>query len=182
VDLEQLREAVGRGERFKYLFFWGHTPKGSARLGPWVFSQWWPSPFEVEGAHYPTAEHWMMARKAELFGDTGALADVLAAGHPGEAKKIGRRVRDFDPAVWGAKCFQIVVDGNVAKFGSDPELREYLLGTRDRVLVEASPRDRIWGIGMGKNNPAAEDPRQWRGKNLLGFALMEARARLRRGE
>ena len=178
MNLQQLRDAVDRGERFEYLFFWGHAAK-SDEPGPWVFSQWWHSPFEVDGVHYPTAEHWMMARKAELFGDGGALADVLACEHPADAKKIGRRVRNFDRAIWGANCSAIVTEGNVAKFGQNPELRTYLLDTGERVLVEASPRDRIWGIGMGKNNPAAEDPRQWRGKNLLGFALMEARARLR---
>lgn len=181
MDLQELRDAVERGERFKYLLFWGHTARSDGP-GPWVFSQWWSSPFEVDGVRYVTAEHWMMARKAELFGDDEALADVLACEHPGEAKKIGRRVRNFDPTVWGANCSAIVTEGNVAKFGQDSALREYLLGTGDRVLVEASPRDRIWGIGMGKNNPAAQDPRQWRGKNLLGFALMQAREQLRGGD
>lgn len=80
--------------------------------------------------------------------------------------------------MWDAQCFGIVVDGNVAKFGQDPALRDFLLGTGGRVLVEASPRDRIWGIGIGASNPDAEHPARWRGTNLLGFALMEARARL----
>jgi len=76
-------------------------------------------------------------------------------------------------------AFEIVVAGSVAKFGHDPGLREFLLATGDRVLVEASPRDRVWGIGLGASSERAEDPRQWRGLNLLGFALMRARAALR---
>ena len=84
----------------------------------------------------------------------------------------------FDAAVWDAECFGIVVDGSVAKFGQDPALRAYLLGTARRVLVEVSPRDRIWGIGMDASDAHAEQPQRWRGRNLLGFALMEARTRL----
>ena len=72
----------------------------------------------------------------------------------------------------------IVVAGNLAKFEQNVALERYLLGTGDAVLVEASPRDRIWGIGMGASNPDAQNPERWRGGNLLGFALMEVRARL----
>lgn len=72
-----------------------------------------------------------------------------------------------------------MVAGSVHKFGGDPELREFLLNTGDRVLVEASPMDRIWGIGLAADDPRAENPASWRGLNLLGFALMDARAELR---
>lgn len=87
-------------------------------------------------------------------------------------------MRGFDQARWNAERFGIVVEGSVHKFGQDPALRDFLLGTANRVLVEASPRDLIWGIGLGAANEAAGDPRRWRGRNLLGFALMEARERL----
>jgi ribA/ribD-fused uncharacterized protein len=120
----------------------------------------------------------MMAEKARLFGDGEAVQAILAAATPGEAKKLGRTVRDFDDTIWNAARFDLVVRGNVAKFGQDPALRDYLLGTRNRILVEASPRDRIWGIGLGAANERATDPTRWRGHNLLGFALMEARTRL----
>lgn len=88
-------------------------------------------------------------------------------------------MRDFDGAVWERERFGIVVEGSVHKFSSDPALRAYLLGTGTRVLVEASPVDPIWGIGLAADDPGSHDPARWRGLNLLGFALMEARERLR---
>jgi ribA/ribD-fused uncharacterized protein len=121
----------------------------------------------------------MMAGKARLFGDTAALERVVAASHPREAKSEGRKVRGFDEGRWLAHRYGLVVRGNVEKFGQHPELREFLLRTGERVLVEASPLDRIWGIGMAAADERVTDPSAWRGLNLLGFALMEARARLR---
>jgi len=156
-----------------FLFFWKALP---ARPG--CLSQWWQQPFTVDGVEYGSAEHWMMAGKARLFGDDEALERILAAEHPALVKKLGQGVRDFDDAVWKANRFQIVVAGNRAKFGQDPELAEYLVGTGDRVLVEASPLDRIWGIGLAEDDPRATNPDQWRGLNLLGKALMEVRAEL----
>lgn len=158
--------------------FWGHTPSRDGRVGRECFSQWWPVRFTVDGAGYASAEHFMMAAKARLFGDEAIVPEILAASHPAEAKALGRKVRGFDNDVWEKHRFGLVVEGNVAKFGQHPELRDYLLGTGDRVLVEASPRDRIWGIGLGAKNERAADPGQWRGLNLLGFALMETRHRL----
>lgn len=105
----------------------------------------------------------------------------MAARTPAAAKKVGRLVRDFDDTVWVRERFALVVEGGVHKFGQDPALRAYLLNTGERVLVEASPVDRIWGIGLAKDDPRTADPASWRGLNLLGFALMEARTRLRAG-
>jgi ribA/ribD-fused uncharacterized protein len=122
----------------------------------------------------------MMAGKARLFGDEEALARIVAAGHPNAAKKLGRQVRGFDEEAWIRHRWDLVVEGNLAKFGQDAALREYLLGTAGRVLVEASPVDRIWGIGLAAADERSADPERWRGLNLLGFALMEARARLLR--
>jgi ribA/ribD-fused uncharacterized protein len=133
----------------------------------------------VDGIAYATAEHWMMAGKARLFGDEEAAARVVAARSPGEAKKLGRQVRGFREDVWVRHRAALVVEGNVAKFGQEPGLGGFLLGTGSRVLVEASPLDRIWGIGLAADDERAADPEQWRGLNLLGFALMEARERLR---
>ncbi|WP_399889715.1 NADAR family protein [Streptomyces sp. BBFR51] len=180
------REAlVGRvraGARIKYLCFWGHRPLPDGRIGPGCLSQWWPSPFTVAGVEYASAEHWMMAGKARLFEDTEAERRVLAAGRPAGAKKAGRLVRGFDEAVWERERFRIVVEGSAHKFASDPALRTFLLNTGDRVLVEASPVDRVWGIGLAADTEAATDPERWRGQNLLGFALMAARERLRTRE
>ncbi|MCP9995834.1 NADAR family protein [Streptomyces werraensis] len=176
---EALIEAVRAGERVKYLHFWGHRPLPDGRVGASCLSQWWPSPFTVDGVEYATAEHWMMAAKARLFDDTEGERRVLAAGHPSEAKKAGRLVRGFDEEIWRRERFGIVVEGSVHKFAAHGELRSFLLNTGDRVLVEASPVDRVWGIGLAADAEAANDPTRWRGPNLLGFALMEARRRLR---
>ncbi|MFG3126133.1 NADAR family protein [Streptomyces tendae] len=178
---EALVARVRAGARIKYLCFWGHRPLPDGSIGPSCLSQWWPSPFTVDGVEYATAEHWMMAGKARLFADAEAERRVLAAAHPAGAKKAGRLVRGFDEAVWERERFRIVVQGSVHKFASDPALRAFLLGTGGRVLVEASPVDRVWGIGLAADDEAAQDPERWRGPNLLGFALMAARERLRAG-
>ena len=102
----------------------------------------------------------------------------MAAAPPGAAKAIGREVRNFDQQVWERHRFDIVVEGNLGKFGQHEALKEFLLGTSDRILVEASPVDRIWGIGLAADNADAENPNLWKGLNLLGFALMEVRNRL----
>ncbi|TYK52885.1 NADAR family protein [Actinomadura decatromicini] len=154
----------------KYLFFWGHQ-----KPGPGYLSQWWLAAFTVDGTVYATAEHYMMAEKARLFGDAETAEAIVAASHPSEAKDLGRRVRGFDDDAWRDARVAIVVKGNEAKFGQHEELREYLVGTRNRVLVEASPLDRVWGIGLAADDPRAERPAEWRGLNLLGFALMTVR-------
>ncbi|MEU9452385.1 NADAR family protein [Streptomyces sp. NPDC048277] len=177
-SVEALIRAVQAGARIRYLHFWGHHARPDGQLSATCLSQWWPSRFVVDGVEYATAEHWMMAAKARLFGDTEAERRVLAAEHPAEAKKAGRLVRDFDEATWQRERFGIVTEGSVHKFAADAQLREFLLGTGDRVLVEASPVDRVWGIGLAATDKGAEDPARWRGLNLLGFALMQARANL----
>ncbi|CAM5666318.1 NADAR family protein [Streptomyces aurantiogriseus] len=176
---EALVGEVRAGARIKYLHFWGHRPRPDGQVGVSCLSQWWPSPFVVDGVTYATAEHWMMAGKARLFGDAEAEKRALAAEHPSQAKKAGRLVRDFDEATWERERFRIVVEGSVHKFAAHPELRTFLLNTGDRILVEASPVDRVWGIGLAADDEAASHPERWRGPNLLGFALMEARERLR---
>jgi len=179
LDIDSLRRAVTEGATFRYRYFWGHKPRPDGQLSDSVFSQWWPCRFEVDGRHYTTAEQFMMAGKAHLFRDAAALTGILETHDPSACKALGRKVRDFDDAKWAAVRFDLVVQGNVAKFGQDGALREYLLGTGDELLVEASPRDQIWGIGLGRDNEKARDPRTWRGRNLLGFALVRARAVLR---
>jgi hypothetical protein len=170
--------ATSAGRQVKYLHFWGHRPQRDGGIGQGCLSQWWPAPFTVDGTTYATAEHWMMAGKARLFGDQDAERRAVAAGHPKAAKAAGRTVRGFDEAVWERERFALVVEGSVYKFGRHPDLRAYLLGTHRRVLVEASPVDRIWGIGLAADDERAARPDAWRGLNLLGFALMEARDRL----
>jgi len=176
---EDLLAALARGIAVEYLFFWGHRPSADGSITKSCFSQWFEQPFEKGGTRYRTAEHFMMAHKAELFGDTAMREAILNADSPGKAKALGRKVRDFDEAVWLEHRWDIVVEANMLKFGQNERLREYLLTTGDKVIVEASPFDRIWGIGMAASHAEAYDPAKWKGLNLLGFALMDVRERLR---
>lgn len=177
MNREEFTDYYNHGNKVKYVFFWGHQ-KPISGVTKSCFSQWYEAPFLVEGKEFMTAEHYMMYRKALLFKDAEAATKVLAATNPGAAKAIGRAVKGFEQTIWEQHRFEIVVGGNVAKFGAHPELKDFLLATGQRVLVEASPRDRIWGIGMSENNPDSCNPNLWRGQNLLGFALMEAREQL----
>ena len=120
----------------------------------------------------------MMYQKAKLFGDESAASKLLSASNPGEAKAIGREVVGFDESKWVNHRFAIVVKANFEKFSQNIELKEFLLGTNERVLVEASPVDKIWGIGLAEDHTSVENPNLWKGKNLLGFALMEVRDQL----
>ncbi|MBK7875291.1 MAG: NADAR family protein [Planctomycetes bacterium] len=178
MDIEELRRRAKAGEELEYVFFWGPTHDDHGRMTEHCLSQWYPSPFEVDGIRYATAEHWMMAEKARLFGDAGTLERILADPSPAKAQKLGRTVRCFDAGRWNAHRSEIVVRGNVHKFKQFAPMGEYLRSTRPHVLVEASPLDRIWGIGLDRSAPEARDPRTWRGLNLLGFALMEVRERV----
>ena len=174
-SIEELVAATATEGAPKFVFFWGHHPSPDGGVTKSCFSQWWLSPYGVE---YRTAEHFMMAAKARLFGDAATLERILAAGHPKQAKDLGRSVAGFDEAVWLAHRFDFVVAGNQAKFSQHPDLAGFLLGTGQRVLVEASPVDRIWGIGLAADSPDAARPDHWRGLNLLGFALMQVRQML----
>lgn len=180
--LETLRKACDRGEHYKYLFFWGHTPAADGHISEACLSQWWMCRFQVDGQVYTCAEQYMMAEKARMFGDEAMLEKIMASAHPKEMKAYGRAVQGFDQETWDKASYGIVKRGNMAKFSQDPALWAFLKGTKDRVLVEASPRDRIWGIGMGKSDPDASDPLKWRGMNLLGFALTEVRDTLLKRE
>jgi ribA/ribD-fused uncharacterized protein len=178
-SVADLIAAQARGERVKYLFFWGHQPERGSGVGSGCLSQWWPAPFTADGLEYATAEHYMMWRKATLFDDTVMAERILAAPHPHAAKALAGRVARFDQQTWDEHRLPIVVAGNLAKFGQHASLRMFLLGAGERVLVEASPIDRIWGIGLSRDDPAATHPHRWQGLNLLGFALMQVRERLR---
>lgn len=175
---EQLGDYLKRGDRVKYLFFWGHQPERDGSVGKSCFSQWFAAPFEIDGIRYPTAEHYMMAEKARLFGDLAVLGQVLSAKTPAAAKALGRKVQNFDEAIWLTQRFEVVVAANAAKFAQNPAMQAFLCGTGDKVLVEASPVDRIWGIGLAADQPNAEHPAKWQGLNLLGFALMQVRSQL----
>lgn len=169
---EERRAEAVRGSS-KFVFFWKE-----AELDPGCLSQFWPAAFTVDGVGYPTAEHWMMSSKARLFADEEAVEVILRSPSPEAAKAAGRRVRGFSEAEWAAARYEIVVAGNLAKFTQNDDLGRFLASTGDMVLVEASPLDRVWGIGLDASDERAASPARWRGSNLLGFALMEVRERL----
>jgi hypothetical protein len=173
-------ESIIAAQPVKFIFFWGHRPANDGSISKTCFSQWWESAFTVNNIAYKTAEHWMMAKKAELFNDTEIIAEILSADSPAAAKKLGRKVKNYDEALWLQHRYPIVKQGNFHKFDQHPELKEFLLNTGDRVIVEASPVDPIWGIGMAADAEGIEYPGNWKGLNLLGFVLMEVRDELQK--
>ena len=177
LDVKSLRAAIAAGLQVKLRLFW-RIDRDDGDPGDRVFSQWYEAPFTAGGETFRTAEHYMMAAKARLMGDEITRGRILKETHPKQVKALGRAVQGFDEARWVAHRFDLVTAGNIAKFTDEPR-RSYLLGTGDDVLVEASPLDPIWGIGLAPDDARAHDPAAWRGLNLLGFALMKARAVLR---
>ncbi len=176
---KQLITEFEKQRKIKYLFFWGHTPNKDGSIGKSCFSQWWVAPFEVEGITYKTAEHWMMAEKARLFDNDDMVDEIIKCKTPAEAKKWGRKVTGFIPEEWDNTKYEIVKKGNLYKFLQNDDLKDFLIRTNDRVLVEASPVDPIWGIGLASDHKNVENPNLWKGENLLGFALMEVRDQLK---
>lgn len=152
-----------------FLFFWDGWP-----------SQWHPSPFILDGVRYNCCEQFMMAEKARLFRDSEAEEAIMASSSPRDQKAFGRKVRGFDAHAWDRVCREVVYRGNLAKFEQIPNLKNELLASGSRTIVEASPTDSIWGIGLAKEDPRALDPAQWRGTNWLGIAIMQVRDHLRR--
>ena len=177
-SITYLNKLISEDKRLKFLFFWGHQPNKNGTIGASCFSQWWESFFEIDGKRYLTAEHWMMAKKAELFDNHDIAAQILTCESPAKVKALGRKVTDFIPGVWDAHKYEIVKQGTFHKFNQNENLKKFLLNTNDRVIVEASPVDPVWGIGLAKDHKYAEQPENWRGDNLLGFALMEVRDKL----
>lgn len=174
-DINWLIEKLESGEKLKYIFFWGDTSPSNGEIGKSCLSQWFESPFTVDGITYTTSEHWMMAHKALLFGDQHIFDQIINSKKPGEAKELGRQVRNFDEQTWNEHKQDIVRLGNIHKFNQHPQLADYLLKTGNRILVEASPIDPIWGIGLAEDDKDIENIYAWRGQNLLGFALMATR-------
>lgn len=142
------------------------------------FSQFHHSTFTIDGQTYMCAEQYMHAEKARLFGDIAMAERILKSESPHEHKLMGGQVSGFEQESWDAHKVAIVTDGNRAKFGQNAGLRRRLLDTGDAILAEANPKDFIWGIGLAETDPAALDPANWRGENLLGEILMTVRDEL----
>lgn len=157
-------------ENSNYVLFWGYSDWGS---------QWYSSNFIIDGVRYNCAEQFMMAEKARFFGDTKTLNKIMKSSSPKEQKSLGRLVKPFDEGEWYSVCREPVYKGNLAKFSQNKDLKEIILNTGNKTLVEASPVDKIWGIGRSEDDPLACTPSAWRGKNWLGEALMRVRKELR---
>ena len=153
--------------RSNYVFFWNG-----------IYSQWYQAPMTIDGIEYNCCEQYMMHQKALTFGDTETAELIMKAKHPKDQKALGRQVKNFDKAKWDTVSIGIVYKGNYAKFSQNVELADELLATGNKIMVEASPYDTIWGIGMGEKEPGINDPANWRGLNLLGWSIMLVRKEL----
>ncbi|MBC1374772.1 NADAR family protein [Listeria sp. FSL L7-0091] len=176
--LEKIQQKYQKKQKLKYIFFWGNQSSSDGSINKSCFSQWWKCNFKVDGVEYNCAEQFMMAEKAKLFNDTEMRGKILAAKHPKQAKSFGRLISGFQEDVWMENRFNIVKRGNLAKFSQNKDLKNFLLHTNNRILVEASPLDKVWGIGLASDDKHAENPLHWKGLNLLGFALMAVRDEL----
>ena len=167
LDITEANKRIG-----DYIFFW-QVGKPNDYL-----SQWYPRKFDSEGIEYETAEQYMMAKKALLFNDITIYNDIMSETDPAKCKDLGKLVRGFDPKKWDDCKEEIIYKGNLAKFSCNYDLQDALIETGDAILAEASPYDKVWGIGREYNDPKAQDLSQWKGQNLLGNALMKVREEL----
>ncbi|URZ07480.1 NADAR family protein [Clostridium felsineum] len=174
------RNNIKNNKNMEYLFFWGHRASKNGKITGSCLSQWWMSEFRIGINTYCCTEQFMMAEKARLFDDKEIEEKIIKSKEPQIIKALGRKVRNFDEITWNKVKYSIVLKGNYHKFLQNDKLREFLLSTKDKVLVEASPYDGIWGIKMSSSDKDIENTERWRGENLLGFALMEVRDELRK--
>lgn len=152
----------------KHVFFWNG-----------IYSQWHKAPMTIDKIEYNSCEQYMMHQKALLFGDEDIAEQIMQETNPKEQKKFGRQIRNFDKSIWDKNCLAIVYEGNLAKFRQNADLKEEMLNTGNRIFVEASPLDTIWGIGMAEESLGIDDPSYWQGLNLLGQALTLVKNQLR---
>lgn len=143
-----------------------------------VFSQWYPCKLLINEVEYNCAEQYMMAMKAQLFGDLTMLDAIMKSTDPSEQKALGKKVQGFDVRTWEAVARDVVMRANLSKFADNPKLRAKLLMTEGTTLVEASPTDRIWGVGLYENDPRVHFRAQWQGRNWLGQVLTDLRGSL----
>lgn len=159
-------------EQKRCIFFWHEYEKYGC------FSNWYESPFMIDGFQFAHVEQYIMAQKAKLFHDTKNYTAILKAKTPKECKQLGRAVSPYDEDVWEKNRYEILKKGLTAKFTQNEELKNIFLSTGDAILAEASPFDAIFGIKLAAKDAATISPDKWPGRNLLGKALMEVRAEL----
>lgn len=170
MDYNELVYRYNNGERFKFFFFFKSNDK---------FSNWYPADFIINDVQYWCVEQYMMAKKAELFKDYNIQKQIMQSFSQRDIKALGRKVHNFNESIWLKNREKIVFDGNYAKFTQNENLKNFMLSTENKILVEASPYDTIWGIGHDdKNRAFVSNPNNWRGINLLGFTLMKVREKI----
>lgn len=145
-------------------------------------SNWYDSDFAWNGIHFTSMEQFMMYRKAVCFHDEKIARQILEMKDVAKIKELGRKVSNYHDQMWGGIRQIVVYEGLIEKFTQDTHLRMELIGTGDAILAECAVKDRIWGIGLSMNDPKRLDPEQWKGQNLLGYALMMVRERIAHSE
>ena len=141
-------------------------------------SNWYPSPFTVEGVAFSSMEQYMMYEKAVTFGDFDIAQKILTEEDVSKVKQYGRQVANYDDVVWNGIRQIIVYRGLLAKFLQNQELGRKLKETGEAVLAECAVQDKIWGIGLSMQDTNRFDMQKWTGQNLLGFALMQVRGQI----
>lgn len=151
-----------------HIYFWGD-----------IYSQWYPCEFkDSDGRLYSSSEQYMMYKKAMVFADYASAQKIMATQNPRQQKALGRKIKNFTDEVWDKYKFQVVVNGNYLKFSQNPQLCQALRSSGSKEIVEASPYDKVWGIGLGLEDERIFDKAKWQGENLLGKAIMRVREKL----
>jgi ribA/ribD-fused uncharacterized protein len=139
-------------------------------------SNWFPSRFAAANKVFHNSEQYFMWRKAEFFGDDARMSAIMEFGaNPDLAKKLGRQVQGFDVTKWDNVSLSVMLEACTFKFGQNRVLLDVLMGTEELTIVEASPHDTVWGIGLHETDPNAWDEATWQGENRLGKVLMQVR-------
>ncbi len=162
----------------EFYFFWGHTPKKENVIDKSCLSQWFDRGFIINDIKYKNAEQYMMAKKALLFCDKEIFNKIMNISDPHSVKKLGRKIKNFNEKVWNQNCENYVYEANMAKFSQNEDLKEFILSTTG-LLVEASPYDKIWGIGLSASDKRALNVETWKGLNKLGYILTKVRNDIR---
>jgi len=160
----------------EFVFFWNAEEENG------IFSNWYPAGFIIEGVHYAHVEQYMMAKKALCFGDLASYAGIMASADPKRCKELGRGVAHFDSGRWSLVREGVMTNALKAKAEQNPDVLKKLMSTGDNVMAEASPTDKIWGIGVRAEDPRAQNPAYWEGQNLMGKVWMRVRAHFQERE
>jgi ribA/ribD-fused uncharacterized protein len=154
-----------------YVFFYGSC-----------YSQWAMRNILIDHVVFNCAEQYMMREKAKLFDDNYAFHKIMLSEDPADQKAWGKKVENFDKEKWEKVAKGIVYKANYAKFTQHEDWQQQLLDTGDKVIVEASPYDIIWGVGLACDDPRVEDPKNWQGTNWLGEVIMQVREDIKNGK